>query len=1158
MGVRRNIYSCLRRNHVYWRCCRRYVPLSLLGLVIAFFVLSSLFDSEQPAATIQGSNGWQSEIGPIDVVYTWVNGSDPVLLKSLHHHKLLLKKKLGIVPGSGESNCNGTNWELLCKRAGNVGVCNLTKCQLEQRNQQGHHHQLFPWSIAVLEGTNISLLQSYDIHQISQARPYRTLDLQRSNATAQHSTALLFASSKQALQLIELKNVTYRNKNYSVTEGYVSATCCRGHCALLKDHIIVQGLSANTSSETHRRLKQIASDNYGIKVFVWPAAGTAIVQMPVWGTPASLNTSVFALKGTHSSVQVSPAYAVWNCAADRDAAAPSVDVDGETVPSRFEDNEELRYSLRAIEANAPWVRHVFIVTNGQIPYWLNLNCPRVSVVTHEDIFLNKSHLPTFSSPSIESHIHRIKGLSRYFIYLNDDVLFGRKVYPSDFYSPSSGQRIFLSWPLPMCNTGCTASWLGDGTCDRACNSSQCDFDGGDCLKTAKHSTGRFSFSSSEAALVRCSGSCRDSWLGDRYCDSACNVFECGYDAGDCKEEAGRPLFRVHISNALAMGTVLIPEGHLSARIMLNGYPKNISEGQYTVASGKQLVHAAVVSRTYHYFTVVFVKNCTGLVSFNLTTADKANKSALHFNSTFDTRTVLPNYTRPAPVTPALLGSLISKLSGKKNISGIFPLDKSLQFWKDGKPSFPLLKKRQKPGEGSTAMKGGRRQPPVGFRQRHLMSFPNDAAGMPGKTSRVKKHTLSEPVSSSFLADIAAAELAPADPYDQGTANLPWEKLGVFNDLTKALDRKAAMGSYTSAAAVKSRHTLSDSLDTFGASLTHVNALFNRKFGYSARKVPAHMPHFIDKTIMERLHETFPVDFDVTSAHKFRQGKDMQFAFSYFYFLQEEKRNASAFDIFDQLDVDKSGELSPGETRSLLLRLHDVPLSDKDILQTREMLTACARNMSSVGTAQSAPSLVNYMSHSAAVFTICGGSPWLVSPARLAALNTTGNCSTASNSSAWPVLTSRLLANCSGIARKLVAKKDASKTNKFEKGDSEDVHFMMIRSNVSKALQQLDEVLQSRKKFLCMNDNLDHRSREALQVKHLLKDFYQTLFPARSQFELPEGQQNRVLYAQRVREWHTDIGLVGNLVLSLFVFPTLLLLLWSVKSELLNWQSATVS
>lgn len=51
--------------------------------------------------------------------------------------------------------------------------------------------------------------------------------------------------------------------------------------------------------------------------------------------------------------------------------------------SRFEDNEELRYSLRSVERHAPWVRHIFIVTNGQIPSWLNLDNPRVTVVTHE-------------------------------------------------------------------------------------------------------------------------------------------------------------------------------------------------------------------------------------------------------------------------------------------------------------------------------------------------------------------------------------------------------------------------------------------------------------------------------------------------------------------------------------------------------------------------------------------------------------------------------------------------------------------------------------------------------------------------------------------------------------------------------------------------------
>jgi len=48
-------------------------------------------------------------------------------------------------------------------------------------------------------------------------------------------------------------------------------------------------------------------------------------------------------------------------------------------------------------------------------------------VTHDEIFVNKSHLPTFSSPAIEAHIHRIPGLANRFIYLNDDVMFGKEV-----------------------------------------------------------------------------------------------------------------------------------------------------------------------------------------------------------------------------------------------------------------------------------------------------------------------------------------------------------------------------------------------------------------------------------------------------------------------------------------------------------------------------------------------------------------------------------------------------------------------------------------------------------------------------------------------------------------------------------------------------------
>lgn len=38
---------------------------------------------------------------------------------------------------------------------------------------------------------------------------------------------------------------------------------------------------------------------------------------------------------------------------------------------RFVDNEELRYSLRSLHMYAPWIHHVYIVTDRQVPKWLN-------------------------------------------------------------------------------------------------------------------------------------------------------------------------------------------------------------------------------------------------------------------------------------------------------------------------------------------------------------------------------------------------------------------------------------------------------------------------------------------------------------------------------------------------------------------------------------------------------------------------------------------------------------------------------------------------------------------------------------------------------------------------------------------------------------------
>ena len=142
--------------------------------------------------------------------------------------------------------------------------------------------------------------------------------------------------------------------------------------------------------------------------------------------------------------------------------------------NRYRDNEELRYSLRSVFRFAPWVRNIYVVTANQVPSWINMAHPRLHMINHDEIFQNASKdLPTFSSPAIESNLHRIPGLSQKFIYFNDDVMLGAPTWPEDFHSPSTGQKVYLSWDVPKCSEGCSDGWIGDGQCDLACNNTKC-------------------------------------------------------------------------------------------------------------------------------------------------------------------------------------------------------------------------------------------------------------------------------------------------------------------------------------------------------------------------------------------------------------------------------------------------------------------------------------------------------------------------------------------------------------------------------------------------------------------------------------------------------------------------------------------------------------
>jgi len=72
--------------------------------------------------------------------------------------------------------------------------------------------------------------------------------------------------------------------------------------------------------------------------------------------------------------------------------------------------EQLKFSFRSVELYAPWVRHIYLITNGQVPTWLNLDHPKIKIIEHKDIFPDKNHLPTFSSPAIEINMHNIPGI----------------------------------------------------------------------------------------------------------------------------------------------------------------------------------------------------------------------------------------------------------------------------------------------------------------------------------------------------------------------------------------------------------------------------------------------------------------------------------------------------------------------------------------------------------------------------------------------------------------------------------------------------------------------------------------------------------------------------------------------------------------------------
>ncbi|KAI4888461.1 hypothetical protein NFI96_001959 [Prochilodus magdalenae] len=860
---------------------------------------------------------------------------------------------------------------------------------------------------------------------------------------------------------------------------------------------------------------------------------------------------------------VSPAYLFWDI-----SAVSQSKQDEDVSASRFEDNEELRYSLRSVEKHAPWVRHIFIVTNGQIPSWLNLDNPRITVVTHQEIFQNQSHLPTFSSPAIETHIHRIPGLSQKFIYLNDDVMFGKDVWPDDFYSHSKGQKVYLTWPVPNCAEGCPGSWIKDGYCDKACNNSACDWDGGDCLGTAGGS--RFGGGGAGGLVVGggqpwqfggamgglggvsfCNQGCANSWLADKFCDQACNVLACGFDVGDCGQDNFGQLHRVVLQRNQTQ--YMLPQGELRPYFSFSTFANRISEAQ--VGDNTVVRHTSVANKWKTIHLLLLPGYNATQIHYNLTFQGvDDHEFTMSFSVAVDTRE-LPKHNmsdsvqekgneehKPAVPTlePEVLfvdipvekqaPKVIKRPPGEVEVAAQVPALNTSLLPEDVRRELQRLDEKLLLGD--ITMKGYNLT-----KATLLKPFQDRAASETQKDRRVDKAKAAEedvklsqaeskneqkivlmkvdsalsdqsqpkgtekPPTSRLLGSLveglskdrgseAHAQEPQAEESHVGRklqhylgpewSFLPWEKHRYFQDLLKDMEQLERELEYKADGTATGRRLK----DTFADSLRYVNKLLNGQFGFTSRKVPAHMPHMIDRLVMQELQDIFPKEFDKTSAHRVRHSEDMQFAFSYFYFLMSALQQLNVSQVFDEIDTDHSGVLSDREIRTLATRIHELPLSLQDLTGLEQMLINCSKTL----------------------------------PNNQTQLHMVNPTQETYYDPSMPPVTKGLVIHCKPIAEKIQkAFKDQNKY-KFEIMGEEEIAFKMVRTNVSHVVGQLDDIRKNPRKFICLNDNIDHSHKDASTVKAVLRDFYESMFPLPSQFELPREYRNRFLHMGELQEW----------------------------------------
>lgn len=107
---------------------------------------------------------------------------------------------------------------------------------------------------------------------------------------------------------------------------------------------------------------------------------------------------------------------------------------------------ELRYSIRFLEAYAPWFNKVYILvdTPAKRPTWLTeASKDNIVMIDRCSLFNRSQDCPTENDSACRAVMHKIPGLSEHFVAMDDDFLVVHPSSPSDFFA-SQGEPLVLA------------------------------------------------------------------------------------------------------------------------------------------------------------------------------------------------------------------------------------------------------------------------------------------------------------------------------------------------------------------------------------------------------------------------------------------------------------------------------------------------------------------------------------------------------------------------------------------------------------------------------------------------------------------------------------------------------------------------------------------